>query len=115
MIYNEIGISPRYRLDDLTQEQYRACQNYLMELSLNRSTMFKDEITMADTVRFIGNRSYDGESYYITVYADTEHLDVYREVVGEQFDIAEAYLRLREGIKELKIIMKELIRICEEL
>ncbi len=112
MIRNMINFSPRYQLSGLTQNQYCACQKYLMELSLNRSN---DRITMADVVRFHGSRSFDDESYWITVYADTEFLDVRREVDGEQFDIVEAYLRLREGIKELKIIVKELIRICEEL
>jgi hypothetical protein len=70
---------------------------------------------MKDVVRFHGNTSYDGKSYWIVVYASTDYLDLNREVDGEEFNIPEAFMQLREGIKALKDVVKDLIQICEEL
>ena len=115
MILNEINVDVSYTLKDLTKEQYLACQHYLLCMGERDRRLFEDEITMRDVIRFHGNMSYDGKSYWIVVYATTDNLDKKREVDGEQFDIVEAYMRLREGIKALKDVMKDLIQICEEL
>jgi len=115
MIRNEIDVDVSYTLDGLTREQYLACQDYLCATRERDRRLFEDETTMRDVVRFHGNMSYDGKSYWIVVYANTDNLDIKREVDGEQFDIAEAYMRLREGIKALKDVMKDLTQICEEL
>ena len=115
MIRNEINVDISYKLNDLTRKQYLACQDYFFETKERNHRLFEEETTMKDVVRFHGNASHDGKSYWIVVYADTDYLDINREVDGEQFDIAESYMRLREGIKALKDVMKDLIQICEEL
>ena len=115
MIRNCIDVNASYRLDNLTKDQYLACQDYLCTIQERDRQLFKEETTMKDVVRFHGNMSYDGKSYWIVAYASTEYLDVNREVDGEKFDIPEAFMRLREGIKELKDVMKDLTQICEEL
>ena len=115
MIRNEIDVDVSYTLDELTREQYLACQDYLCTMKERDHRLFEEETTMRDVIRFHGNMSYDCKSYWIVVYANTDNLDTKREVDGEQFDIAESYMRLREGIKALKDVMKDLIQICEEL
>lgn len=115
MIHNCIDVNPRYRLDNLTREQYLACQNYLCAMKERNRQLFEQETIMKDVIRFYGSVNYDGKSYWIEVHTNSEYLDVKREVDGEEFDIPEAFIRLREGIKALKDVMKDLIQICEEL
>ena len=115
MIRNKIDAEVMYILDGLTREQYLACLNYLVNSEKTTRRLFKDETSMNDVIRYTGNIDYDGESYRISVYASTKYLYADRKVDGEQFDVAEAFMQLREGIKTLKEVMKDLTEICEEL
>lgn len=115
MIRNCIDVDASYRLDNLTKEQYLACQDYLCTTNKRNRQLFEEETTMKDVVRFHGNMNHDGKSYWIVVYASTNYLDFNREVDGEEFDIPEAFMLLREGIKALKDVMKDLTQICKEL